>query len=83
VGKIFNASVPVAIGQIMLEVHCMPFYSIYKALGRREIDLFVLDIEGHEVEVLHTIPWDKVNILVRLIFIKSAIFQILFGFNRS
>ena len=47
-----------------VEVHCVPFYSIYNTIGREEIDLFVLDIEGHEVEVLHTIPWDKINIHV-------------------
>ena len=45
-------------------VHCMPFYAIYKAIGRKDIDLFVLDIEGHEMEILETIPWDRVNILV-------------------
>lgn len=43
----------------------MPFYAIYKALGRKDIDLFVLDIEGHEMEILHTIPWHRVNILVK------------------
>lgn len=49
-----------------VQVHCVPFFGIYKAIGREEIDLFVLDIEGHEVEVLQTIPWDKINILVKL-----------------
>lgn len=48
-----------------MSVHCMPFYSIYKAIGRKEIDLFVLDIEGHEMEILDTIPWGSVNILVQ------------------
>lgn len=48
-----------------MSVHCMPFYSIYKAIGRKEIDLFVLDIEGHEMEILRTIPWGSVNILVK------------------
>jgi Methyltransferase FkbM domain len=68
-----------------VQVHCVPFFSIYKAIGREEIDLFVLDIEGHEVEVLHTIPWDKVNILVKfaiklIIRLKREI-KYLEGFN--
>lgn len=65
IGRILNGTekplfphVPVA------QVHCMPFYSIYQVIGRKEIDFFILDIEGHEVEVLHTIPFDKINILV-------------------
>jgi hypothetical protein len=49
----------------------MPFYAIYKAIGRKDIDLFVLDIEGHEMEILETIPWDRVNILVRNKYCKN------------
>lgn len=61
--KISNASSgPVNKNQV--EVHCFPFYSIYKAISRAEIDLFILDVEGHEMEIMHTIPWEKVNILV-------------------
>ena len=65
IGRILNASekslyphVPVA------KVHCMPFYSIYRVIQQQEVDFFILDIEGHEVEVLHTIPFHKINILV-------------------
>jgi hypothetical protein len=67
-GKIVNASgVPLgpykAVGP-QVEVHCLPFYTFYKAIGRQEIDIFVLDIEGHEVDVLLTIPFEKINIHV-------------------
>jgi aminoglycoside phosphotransferase family enzyme len=61
--KIFNASYAPA-NKNQVQVHCLPFYSIYKAIGRTEIDLFILDVEGHEMEIMHTIPWEKVNILV-------------------
>ncbi|XP_059475805.1 uncharacterized protein LOC132196887 [Neocloeon triangulifer] len=70
VGKIFNSSEhggkepSLNQNEKMIEVLCMPFFTIYKALDRQEVDLFVLDIEGHENEVLHTIPFDKTNILV-------------------
>jgi Methyltransferase FkbM domain len=60
--KIFNAS-STPISNRLVEVHCLPFYYIYKAIGRTEIDLFIIDVEGHEMEIMHTIPWDKVNIL--------------------
>ncbi|KAB7499327.1 Protein Star, partial [Armadillidium nasatum] len=46
----------------LVEVQCLPIYSILLALNRTTVDYFSLDVEGHELEVLQTIPWDKVNI---------------------
>lgn len=43
-------------------VQCYPIYSILLALNRTEVDYFSLDVEGVELEVLQTIPFDKVNI---------------------
>jgi Methyltransferase FkbM domain len=40
------------------------FFSILLALNRTSIDLFSLDIEGGELDVLRTIPWDRVDIKV-------------------
>ena len=50
------------------EVQCLPVYSILLALNVTTVDYFSLDVEGHELEVLRTIPWNKVDIKVRLIF---------------
>lgn len=47
------------------EVHCMPLYSILLAMNRTSIDFFSLDIEGNELDVLRTLPFDKVDIKVR------------------
>ncbi|CAL4136854.1 unnamed protein product, partial [Meganyctiphanes norvegica] len=44
------------------EVQCLPLYSILAALNTSTVDYFSLDIEGDELEVLKSIPWDKVNI---------------------
>ncbi|XP_068222502.1 uncharacterized protein [Palaemon carinicauda] len=44
------------------EVQCLPVYSILLALNRTTIDYFSLDVEGAELPILRTIPWDKVNI---------------------
>ena len=48
-------------------VQCFPLYSILLALGRTDIDMFSLDIEGAELDVLRTIPWTKVDINVVLV----------------
>ena len=46
------------------EVQCLPLYSILLALNTTTVDYFSLDVEGAELGVLKTIPWDKVNIKV-------------------
>ncbi|XP_033727648.1 protein Star-like [Pecten maximus] len=43
-------------------VQCFPLYSILLALNQTTIDFFSLDVEGDEVEILKTIPFDKINI---------------------
>ena len=48
-------------------IQCFPLYSILLACGRTNIDLFSLDIEGAELDVLKTIPWTKVDIKVLLV----------------
>ena len=51
----------------ILRMQCMPFYSIIQALGNPKIDFFSLDIDGVDLQVLLTIPWDKVDISVLMI----------------
>ncbi len=43
---------------------CFHLYSILLAVGRTHIDYFSLDIEGQELLVLHTLPFDKLTINV-------------------
>ena len=45
-------------------IQCLPLYSILLALGNPVVDLLSLDINGAELQVLRTIPWEKVNIKV-------------------
>merc|ERR1719350_926735 len=45
-----------------MKVQCFPIYSVLKAIGNPRIDYFSLDIEGAELQVLQTIPWDLVDI---------------------
>jgi hypothetical protein len=44
------------------EIHCMPLTSILLALNMTDIDVFSLDIEGHEMEVLRTLDFDLIKI---------------------
>lgn len=43
-------------------VKCFPFYSLMLAANLRSIDLFVLESGGTELQVLETIPFDRVHI---------------------
>ena len=48
------------------KVVCLPLYTILLAVGNPVVDFFSLDVEGVEIEILKTIPWDKVRINVSL-----------------
>ena len=43
---------------------CFPLYSILLALNRTRVDYFSLDVEGKELDVLKTIPFDKLDIKI-------------------
>ena len=44
------------------EVLCIPLFSILEAIGMTHIHFFSLDVEGAELDILKTIPFDKVKI---------------------
>ncbi|CAG0915463.1 unnamed protein product [Notodromas monacha] len=46
---------------------CFPLYSLLVATNLTKIDFCTLDVEGIELQVLKTIPWDKVDIKVILL----------------
>lgn len=41
-----------------ITVPCRPISQMIKQAGLREVDLFVLDVEGGELDVLRTMDWD-------------------------
>ncbi|CAG2229669.1 unnamed protein product [Mytilus edulis] len=49
-------------GNNIVDVQCFPLYSILKALSVTHVDFFSLDVEGNELQVLETIPFDKLYI---------------------
>ena len=43
-------------------VQCFSLYSLLVALGQKDINYFSLDVDGPELDILQTIPFDKVKI---------------------
>ena len=41
-------------------------YTIMKSLGVSHIDVLSLDVEGAEMKIFDTIPWDKVSFTVSI-----------------
>ncbi len=45
-----------------ITVQCFTLSSILKALNVKHVDYFSLDVEGAELDILQTIPFDKITI---------------------
>ncbi|CAB3372477.1 Hypothetical predicted protein [Cloeon dipterum] len=50
-----------------VDVQCLPLWSLLLSLNQSTIDYFSLDVEGSELPVLKTIPFDKLDIKVSII----------------
>ena len=50
-------------------VQCFPLYSILLAVNRTKIDYLSLDVEKVELQVMESLPWNKVQIKVRLMIL--------------
>ncbi|ELT88450.1 hypothetical protein CAPTEDRAFT_188612 [Capitella teleta] len=59
-----NTAISPKVSKNSLDTMCFPFYSMMLALKRTKIDYFSLDVEGQELAVLKTIPFDKLDISV-------------------
>ena len=49
-------------GKDEITVQCFPLYSLLLAINTTKIDYLSLDIEGDELYILKTIPFEKVDI---------------------
>ena len=52
-------------GNKFTNVVCFPLYGVLKALNVTKVDYFSLDVEGNEMDVLRTIPFDLIDITVK------------------
>ena len=48
----------------LANVICFPLFGVLKAINVTKVDYFSLDVEGNEMDVLRTIPFDDVDITV-------------------
>jgi len=49
---------------------CVPLYSLLLAMDNPIVDFFSLDVEGAEINILKSLPWDKIVIKVLSIEVK-------------
>ena len=55
------------------DMQCFPLYSLLRAAaGNVTVNYLSLDIEGAELQVLRTLPWDKVDIEVMTVETNHA-----------
>ena len=47
-----------------VDVICFPLFGVLKAMNVTKVDYFSLDVEGAEMDVLRTIPFDDLDITV-------------------
>ena len=47
--------------ETVVDVHCLPLFTLLAALDFPTVDFFSLDVEGAELGILQTIPWDQVH----------------------
>ncbi|XP_013412915.1 uncharacterized protein LOC106175450 [Lingula anatina] len=43
-------------------IQCFPIRSLLAAIGRNHVDYFTLDVEGAEIEILKSFPWQHVTV---------------------
>ena len=55
-------------GDKFTNVLCFPLFGVLKAINVTKVDYFSLDVEGNEMDVLRTIPFDDVDITVEYFF---------------
>ena len=63
----------VAHNGVHISVQCFPFIDLMAALNVTTVNYFSLDIEGYELQVLKTIPFDKIDIEVKLDLISLLV----------
>ena len=53
----------------LANVICFPLFGVLKAINVTKVDYFSLDVEGNEMDVLRTIPFDDVEITVKYCYL--------------
>ncbi|CAG7721362.1 unnamed protein product [Allacma fusca] len=56
-----------------VNVQCIPLYTVLLAINRTTVDFFSLDVEGSELDILRTVPFDKV--IFKVITIEHVVLR--------
>ena len=48
----------------VVDVQCLPLFTLLAAMDFPTVDFFSLDVEGAELGILETIPWHQVHIVL-------------------
>ena len=64
-GKVMSDSTAIKDGNNYTEVTCFPLFGVLRAMNVTKVDYFSLDVEGNEMDVLRTIPFDDLDITVK------------------
>ena len=59
-------------GEGTFDIQCLPLYSLIRAVGNVTINYLSLDIEGAELPVLQTLPWEDLDIEVMTVETNHA-----------
>ena len=59
-------------GYETIHVQCFTLASVLLSIKQTHVDYFSLDVEGAEIEILHTIPWDRIYIDIISVEYRSS-----------
>ena len=62
----------------VVDVQCLPLYTLLAAMDFPTVDFFSLDVEGAELGILQTIPWDQVHNIRILQSLTSVMTELYF-----
>ena len=65
-GKVMSDSAAIKDDKVT-DVTCFPLFGVLRAMNVTKVDYFSLDVEGNEMDVLRTIPFDDLDITVKSI----------------
>ena len=58
--------------EAVVDVQCLPLFTILAAMDLPIVDFFSLDVEGAELGILETIPWHQVHIVLTKIVLTTV-----------
>ena len=64
-GKVMSDSTAIKKSDNYTDVTCFPLFGVLRAMNVSKVDYFSLDVEGNEMDVLRSIPFDDLEITVK------------------